>query len=107
MSEPRIIAQDIIRFLKENSLYEHLEAITGYLQEEADRNHDISVISAAALSEPELDELTSLLVQKWGEHRVIITVDPSILSGIIVRFKDYIIDASGKNALRQLKQELI
>jgi|GEM_PF-5703333 len=103
---PTQIANAFVSYLKEQERYNLLPEITQALQEEVLRNQDISVIAATELTEKERKDLEKDLVAKWGEHRVVFTVDPTILSGIIVRFHDNILDLSGRQGLRELKETL-
>jgi F0F1-type ATP synthase delta subunit len=101
------LAKAFVTYLKDEEQYVLLPEIVQELQDEVLRNQDISVIAATELSTKEQAEITKELTEKWGDHRVIFTVDPTILSGIIVRFQDIILDLSGKQGLRDLKETLI
>lgn len=103
---PEALAKSFITYLKEEGLYAILPEITKELGEEVLRNQDISVTSATPLSESQQREITKELTAKWGEHRVVFTSDASLLSGMLVHFQDNIIDLSGKQSLRELKQNL-
>lgn len=100
------IAKSFVAYLKEEELYHLLPAIEQELEAEIFRNQDITVIAATDLAEGEKRDITKELTTKWGEHRVVFTVDPTILSGMIVRFQDNIIDLSGRHGLRELKETL-
>jgi len=100
------ISQQIIRLLKEHDQYALLPEVVHLLQEEAYRNQDISVICAVPLQAKEEKELRESLLKKWGEHRVVISVDPILLTGLMIKFQDKVIDLSGRAALHNLKQEL-
>jgi ATP synthase F1 delta subunit len=100
------IAKNFIHYLKEQERYDALKDIVSLLQEELFRNHDITVITAAPLDMKQQAELEKKLIEKWGEHRILVSADPSLLSGLIIRFQDTIIDLSGKNKLNDLAQEL-
>ena len=103
---PSHISQQFIQYLKEQGGYDQLPEIVQLLEKEVERNQDITVISSVELASKEQGELEKTLLKKWGEHRVIFTTDPILLSGIIVKFKDQVLDASGRGALISLKQEL-
>ena len=105
MPTARDIAATFISYLKEQGQEDQLETLVGYLQEELYRNHDITVISATELDQDERSALEKKLTATWGEHRIIISVDPTIVSGMIVRFRDTLIDLSGKHQLEGLAQE--
>lgn len=106
MSTAETIANRFIAYLKEEDQYASLPEITKQLQNEVWRNQDIYVISALELSAAEQKETTAELLKKWGEHQVVFTVDPTLLSGLIVRFQDNVIDLSGLRNLNDLKETL-
>jgi ATP synthase F1 delta subunit len=103
---PLKISQQFIAFLKEQELYELLPEIVTELEKESFRSKEISLISAVELSAAEKKEIESTLKAKWGEHPFIYTTDAVILSGMIVKFEDKIIDMSGRGKLTDLAQEL-
>ncbi len=100
------IAKAFVDYLKEEELYSLLPDIEKELEAEIFRNQDISVIAATQLSEKDQKEISSALTQKWGEHTVLFTIDPTILSGMIIRFQNNILDLSGRHGLRELKETL-
>jgi F0F1-type ATP synthase delta subunit len=76
------------------------------LSREADRRQVITVIAAAELPEKEQKELSKTLIEKWGEHTVEFTTDETLLSGMIIAFRDQVIDLSGRSKLNDLSQKL-
>jgi ATP synthase F1 delta subunit len=106
MKEPQQIAERFIAYLKEQGQYENLSEIVDVLQKEAFRRQEIHLISAETLSESEQTDLKKTLTAKWGDHPLIFTVDPVLLSGMIIKFRDKIIDLSGKSKLTNLAQAL-
>ena len=106
MKEPKQIADRFIAYLKEEEQYENLSEIVDILQKEAYRRQEINIISSEKLSETEQSELKKSLTAKWGDHPLVFTVDPIILSGMVVKFQDKILDLSGKNKLTNLAQVL-
>lgn len=100
------ISREFIELLKKNDIYEQLPEIVRDLQAEVLRNQDITVTSAEELSDAERQDLISTLTKQWGEHRVVFTIDPVVLSGLMVSFQDKIIDMSGRGKLAALAQEL-
>ena len=106
MKEPQQIADRFIAYLKEEEQYENLSEIVDILQKEAYRRQEINIISSEKLSETEQSELKKSLTAKWGDHPLVFTVDPIILSGMVVKFQDKILDLSGKNKLTNLAQVL-
>jgi F0F1-type ATP synthase delta subunit len=100
------IAADVVRTLKREDAYELLPEIVNELQKELYRNTDITVVSAVRLSESDQSALEKRLAERWGDHQVLHTVDPSLLSGFLIKFQDTVIDLTGKQALADFKQEL-
>lgn len=107
MNKAEELSSIVLEHLTRTNQREILGEVVDRLQKELFRSHDITVVSATRLSKTESDELTKNLTKKWGEHEVEFLIDPSLLSGIIVRFQDQIIDMSGKHNLSQLEQELV
>ncbi|MEI6478069.1 MAG: F0F1 ATP synthase subunit delta [bacterium] len=106
MTLPESTAQTIVKFLKDNGQYDQLPAITEILQKEAIRSQRISIISAVAVPEKERKELEATLFKKWGEHETGYTVDESLLSGMLIRYQNQLLDLTGKGSLTQLSQAL-
>jgi F0F1-type ATP synthase delta subunit len=100
------LATELISLLKKDELYDLLPELTKELEQEVYRNHDIHVISAVELPKSELEDITALVTKKWGEHRIVISVDPTLVSGILITFQDRIIDLSGSSTLSALKHDL-
>jgi len=99
-------AELVIRTLKEQEAMHLLPSIIKDLEQELYRNQDIHVTVATALSKTDDDQLHSALTEKWGEHRIILTTDPTILSGMIIAFNGTIVDSSGRSNLATLQQTL-
>jgi ATP synthase F1 delta subunit len=106
VASPEALANSFLAYLKEENLYEMLPQITQKLSEEVLRNQDITVLSSTSLSAAQEKEITAELTSKWGDHKVVFSVDSSLLSGMIIHFQDNIIDLSGRKSLRDLKQNL-
>ena len=106
MPTPQDIATAFLEYLKEQGLYEQLPAVCQSLQQEIDRNHDITIVSALPLRDEEVRILEQKLTEKWGEHRIIISHDPSLLSGMLIRFRDQVVDLSGRQKLTELQEQL-
>jgi F0F1-type ATP synthase delta subunit len=104
MIKPSIeqVTEKFIDYLKEQGLYQELETAAAMLQKEANRNHDIAVISALPLSKSEQDDLEATLIKRWGEHKVVFTVDDALLSGMAIKFQDQFIDLTGSGRLSNL-----
>lgn len=100
------VSARLLQYLREEGISEELPAITELLQHEVDRRQIITVISAAKLTESAEDELRVTLTEKWGKRSVTFTVDHALLSGMIISFRDQVIDMSGKHSLTDLSQKL-
>jgi F0F1-type ATP synthase delta subunit len=96
----------LLQYLREEGISEELPAVTELLQREVDRLQIITIMTAAPLPDSEQVELTATLQEKWGNYDTSFTVDPSILSGMIIAFRDQVIDMSGRTAMTDLKQHL-
>jgi F-type H+-transporting ATPase subunit delta len=65
------------------------------------------IVSAAALSEPEQEQLRRQLSEQFGEGLVFsFRVDPSLLGGLRVRVGDRLIDTSIASRLNALRESL-
>jgi len=104
MIQPSIteVTHGFIAYLKDQGLYQDLEQAADILQKEAHRNHDISVISALELSHQEQKDLEQALVERFGEHKLVFTVDEALLSGLAIKFQDQFIDLTGTGRLSHL-----
>ena len=106
MSNAAKITKAFVDYLKDEGVYEFLPEIVKELEAEVFRNQDISVITATKLDEKEAKDIQKELIAKWGEHRIVMNVDPTILSGMIIRFQDNILDLSGRQSLKDMKESL-
>ena len=69
--------------------------------------HEVSVASAVALSEASQQSLSDQLAAYLGGGvKMHFTVDPSLLSGFLVRIGDLVLDNTIKTGLQQLQQKL-
>ena len=106
MADPKLIAERFLKLLSEQNQLQMLPEIIEVLQEQAWRNLDIQVVSSQSLSETEQKQLKGVLIDRFGEHRVIFAHDPVLLSGLLVKFGDQVIDLSGRKGLKDLNQAL-
>lgn len=100
------VAAALSQYLKDEGRYDQLPEVIAALQEEVYRNQEISVILAAAATPAEEKAITAEVTAKWGEHPVNFFVDATILSGMILRFQDNILDLSGRRNLKDLATAL-
>ena len=78
------------------------------LAEEAANVHAVAVTSAVTLSDRAKSELSDALAAHLaGKVKVEYTVEPSLLSGLLVRIGDNIIDNSIKTDLEHLHQKMM
>ncbi len=102
----KLLIENFIGYLKEEGLSDLLPEVAEGLSREADRRQIITVMAAAKLTEKEQTDLRKTLTDKWGERSVEFTTDESLLSGMIIAFRDQVIDLSGRTALTDLSQKL-
>lgn len=100
------VSDRLLQYLREEGIGDELPTITELLQHEVERRQAITVISAAAIDEPAQQELVATLNAKWGDRPVQFAVDAALLSGMIIAYRDQIIDMSGRHALTDLNQQL-
>lgn len=106
MRTAQSLADTIIAFLKEQNHYQELAEVAELLQKEAFRSKVITVISALTLDPEEQQAILNTATKKWGDHPISFLVDSSLVSGLLIRFQDQVIDMTGKNSLKQLAETL-
>lgn len=68
----------------------------------------VHLVTAQEPSERLLQRISALVKQKTGdEARILTEVDPSILGGFVLDLDDYLLDASVKHELDQIRSEFI
>jgi F-type H+-transporting ATPase subunit delta len=77
------------------------------LWEEENRLLPVEVTSAIELDDSTIKEIAERIGQQT-EHKVVISshVDPDIIGGIVLRVGNFVLDASIKNRLNQLRKEV-
>jgi ATP synthase F1 delta subunit len=103
---PQEISQNIIALLREKHSLDLLPEVVKELQREVYRNHDIHITVATPLTSEEESELTAALTERWGEHQMVTSCDPALLSGMIISFNGTILDTSGLRKLQNLSHAL-
>ena len=106
MPTPQDIASSFIEYLKEQGRSDELPLIVEALQKEVFRNQDVTVITAETLPDTDRHELEKKLNAKWGEHRILFSQDPTLISGMLIRFGNEVIDLSGRTRLTDLREHL-
>ena len=88
-----------------------LESIHAEYQRLANERRNIQpvhVTSATALTDEEFQALGNALVQRTGKRILLeVTLDPSIMGGLILRMGDTVIDGSIRTRLEQLRTRLL
>ena len=65
---------------------------------------NISVVSAVALKQTQIYSLETLMSEKFNAPVALtLTIDPSIIGGIIIRAGGYLLDCTVKTQLRNMK----
>lgn len=74
---------------------------------ELEKLGDVQVVSAFPLNDAEKEKLTASLKRRFQQEvRVDVSVDPSLMGGIVVRFGDQVIDGSVRSRLAKLASTL-
>jgi F0F1-type ATP synthase delta subunit len=100
------LTHELLSTLEQFEAMHLLPELADRLQHEADRQEIITVITAEPLSAATHKQLQTALTKKWGDHEMQVTVDPSILSGLIAICGGEVIDWSGQGDLQNLRQHL-
>ena len=100
------IVETIVQFLRTSNQYGLLPEVIAGLEKERYRNQSIHVTVAAPLREADEQQLRQSLLEKWGEHYVVLSTDPSLLSGMLISFNGTVLDTTGKQTIQQLSTTL-
>ena len=85
-----------------------ISALFDALKDEAEGIADVTVTSAAALDERQLQSLTAALTRRLKrEVRLHCTIDPELLGGAVLRSGDLVIDGSVRGRLARIANELV
>ena len=102
--------QNLVRVLAENERLGEMAAIQAIFEQERDRvegRSHVQVTSAFALSDEQQKRIGESMSKRLGtEVDVSVTVDDSLIGGVIIRAGDTVIDASLRGRLSQLGQSL-
>ena len=100
-----------LRLLVDKRREDILSLVRMEVQQLADTSRHLVRAEATFALEPTADErakLTASLEQRTGEHvDLTISIDPSILGGVVVRMHDTIIDGSVRGTLESLREQLL
>jgi len=101
---------NFVRLMAENERLGEVASVAAVFQAERDasegRSH-VEVTSAFALTEPQQNSIADSMRKRLGtEVDVSVTVDKSLIGGVVIRAGDTVIDASLRGRLDQLGQAL-
>jgi F-type H+-transporting ATPase subunit delta len=103
-------ASNFVRTLADNRRLGYLPEIAELFdrfKDEAEGTVDVTVTSAAALSQEESGRLVAALTRRFGRQvRVHAQVDPALIGGAVIRAGDLVIDGSLKSKLERMAYEL-
>lgn len=103
-------AQNLIKVLAENKRLLALPEISvmyDAYKAEFDKEVDVDVTSAAALSDTQQQELSKSLEQRLARKvKLNCNVDPDLIGGLVVKAGDTVIDGSVKSKLNRLSDAL-
>lgn len=102
--------QNLTRLLAENERLDEMPGIAAVFEQERDRiegRSHVKVTSAFALTDKQQKSIGESMSKRLGtEVDVSVTVDKSLIGGVIIRAGDTVIDASLRGRLDQLGQSL-
>lgn len=103
--------KNFLKVLAENGRLKALPEICeefSILKKELDNQVDVSVVSASTLTETQLAEISKKLEQRLDRKvKLNCSVDETLLSGVIIRAGDLIIDNSTRGSLNRLSDALM
>jgi F-type H+-transporting ATPase subunit delta len=90
------------------NLISEIKAEFQRLVDDAEGRVELEVTAALPLSSAEQGAITQGLSDKVGrEVKVNVTVDPSIIGGLIIRRGDHVVDGSVRRRLAEMREELL
>jgi F0F1-type ATP synthase delta subunit len=101
-----LLADRLLEYLNEQDLLAILPDLAERLTMEANHRYEVTVISSVALDPDTRAEIVPSLIERFGDHPITYAVDPGMVSGIIARFRDRVIDLSGQRQLIDLASHL-
>jgi len=103
--------QNLVRIVAENERLGEMAGIAAVFEEERDRiegRSHVEVTSAFELTDSQQQSIGASMSKRLGtEVDVSVTVDKSLIGGVIIRAGDTVIDASLRGRLSQLGQSLM
>jgi len=102
---------NLVRVMAENERLAEISSVAAVFEEERDRTEGrshVEVTSAFALSDAQEKSIADSMSKRLGtEVDVSVTVDDSLIGGVVIRAGDTVIDASLRGRLGQLGQTLM
>lgn len=103
--------RNLVRVMAENERLGEMSSVAAVFEDERDRaegRSHVEVTSAFALSDAQEKSIADSMSKRLGsEVDVSVTVDDSLIGGVIIRAGDTVIDASLRGRLGQLGQALM
>ena len=104
------LALNLLCLLTSRNLVHILPGIADRFQEMLDGHQGIEraeVVSAVALTDPQRDQVTRMLVDMTGKDvRLTSRIDSEILGGLVIRVGDQVMDGSARSRLQNMRREL-
>ncbi len=102
---------NLVRVMAENERLAEMAGVAAVFEEERDRTEGrshVEVTSAFALTDSQENSIAESMSKRLGtEVDVSVTVDKSLIGGVVIRAGDTVIDASLRGRLSQLGQSLM
>jgi F-type H+-transporting ATPase subunit delta len=102
---------NLVRLMAENDRLTEMAGVAAVFESERDRaegRSHVEVTSAFALTETQQKSIADSMRKRLGtEVDVSVTVDKSLIGGVVIRAGDTVIDASLRGRLNQLGQSLM
>ena len=103
--------RNLVRVMAENERLAEVAGVAAVFEQERDRTESrshVDVTSAFALTDKQQASIAESMSKRLGtEVSVSVTVDKSLIGGVVIRAGDTVIDASLRGRLSQLGQSLI
>ncbi len=103
--------RNLVRVMAENERLAEVAGVAAVFEQERDRTErrsHVDVTSAFALTDKQQASIAESMSKRLGtEVSVSVTVDKSLIGGVVIRAGDTVIDASLRGRLGQLGQSLI
>ena len=103
--------RNLVRVMAENERLAEVAGVAAVFEQERDRTESrshVDVTSAFALTDKQQASIAESMSKRLGtEVSVSVTVDNSLIGGVVIRAGDTVIDASLRGRLSQLGQSLI